>query len=188
MVFCVSLSPPIMSVPTFMSVPTYYVCPPFYVCPHLFRLSQPIMSVPTYYVCPHLLCLSPPIMSVPTFYVCPHLLCLSPPIMSVPTFYVCPHPLFFCWQALLKSRVWHFQPNLFSQFTQQTRHGTDISRYCCWAQISAVFRHIAVYMLYLWQDFPRKYCCCLIYDMIFISNIVVVPSMTGFPSLMQFYI
>ena len=116
MVFCVSLSPPIMSVPTFMSVPTYYVCPPFYVCPHLFRLSQPIMSVPTYYVCPHLLCLSPPIMSVPTFYVCPHLLCLSPPIMSVPTFYVCPHPSFFCWQALLKSRVWHFQPNLFHHF------------------------------------------------------------------------
>ena len=42
MVFCVSLSQPIMSVPTFMSVPTYYVCPRF-------------MSVPTFFVCPNLL-------------------------------------------------------------------------------------------------------------------------------------
>ena len=49
MVFCVSLSPPNMFVPT------------YYVCPHLLCLSPPIMSVPTYYVCPHQLCLSPPI-------------------------------------------------------------------------------------------------------------------------------
>ena len=81
MVFCVCLSPPIMSLPT------------FYVCPHLLCLSPPIMSVPTYYVCLHLLRLSPPFMSVPTYYVCPHLLCLSPLIMSVPIFYVCPHLL-----------------------------------------------------------------------------------------------
>ena len=69
MVFYVSLSPPIMSVPT------------YHVCPHLSCLSPPIMSVPTYYVCPHL-----PIMSVPTYFVCPtYYVC--------PTFYVCPHLL-----------------------------------------------------------------------------------------------
>ena len=76
--FCVSLSPPIMSVPI------------YYVCPHLLCLSPAIMSVPIYYVCPHLVCLSPPIMSVPSYYVCPNQLCLSPPIMSVPTYLVCP--------------------------------------------------------------------------------------------------
>ena len=112
-----------------MSVPSYHVCPhllclsppsmsvpTYHVCPLLLCLSQSIMSVPTYYVCPHLSCLSPPIMSVPTYHVCPLLICLSPPIMSVPTDYfvlVCPQPSFLCWQALFKSRVWHFQLSLF---------------------------------------------------------------------------
>ena len=99
MVFYVSLSPPIMSVPT------------YHVCPHLSCLSPPIMSVPTYYVCPHL-----PIMSVPTYfvcptyYVCPHLLCLSPPIMSVVLLvwgngYVYYHTRLHLWFSA-KLRIW----------------------------------------------------------------------------------
>ena len=89
------------------------------------HLSPPTMSVPTFHVCP-------------TYYVRPHFLCLSPPTLSVPTYYVCSHLLFcvslsldisFCWHALLKSRVWHFQPSLFwTVIVLKQAHSVKISR------------------------------------------------------------
>ena len=38
-----------------------------------------------------------------------------------------------------------------------SRHESDMSRYCSWAQISGVFKYIVVYMLYLWLDFLSNY-------------------------------